>query len=80
MNNKPSHHWRASPLPPVFLAPMQDAPKQRVPLFQFRVHCPGALKFDVQAVTAADARRHVKKRYSDRIVRVELIGEVKNHG
>jgi hypothetical protein len=80
MNNKPSHHWRASLLPPVFLAPKQEPPKHRLPMFQFRVSCSGGLNFDVQAATQADARKHVRKRHSNRIKKVELIGEVKRYG
>lgn len=55
------------------------APRPRVAMFQFRVHCPGELKFDVQAATQDDAVAHVKKRHSKRIKAVELIGEIKSN-
>lgn len=51
----------------------------KAPMFQFRVHCPGGLKFDVQSATEADARLHIRRRHSSRITKVELIGEVKRH-
>ena len=79
MNNKPSHNWRLGAHAPVFLAPRQELPKPRSRMFQFRVHCPGGLRFDVQARNAEDARAHVRRRNSVRINRVELIGEVKRH-
>ncbi|TDX72623.1 hypothetical protein EDE05_12844 [Neorhizobium sp. R1-B] len=58
-------------------APAREAPK--TPMFQFRLHCPGGLKFDVQAATEEDARQHVRRRHSSRITKVEFIGEVKRH-
>lgn len=64
---------------PSFAASSHPAPRPRVSMFQFRVHCPGDLKFDVQAASRDDAVAHVKKRHSKKIKAVELIGEVKSN-
>ncbi len=71
--------FRSASAGPSFVATAHPAPRPRVAMFQFRVHCPGDLKFDVQAASRDDAVAHVKKRHSKKIKTVELIGEIKSN-
>ena len=69
--------FRSALAGPSFVAHAHPAPRPRVTMFQFRVHCAGDLKFDVQAASEDDAVAHVKKRHTKKIETVELIGQIK---